>query len=286
MIQEWSQALRLGTLRGLEHPGQGMPVLALHGWLDNAASFIPLMECLGDSEHWVAVDLPGHGQSFHRPDGATYPFLDWLLDIDELVASLGWSEFAIVGHSMGAGIGALYAATRPNQVKRLMMLEGLGPLSNDENLTAEKLKNALSPRYRYQDRDRLKLFSTEEEAAERWAQGFSKVSIEAARLLASRGLERCGEQYRWSADTRLKTTSLSRLSELQVLDLLSAAQAVPKMLVSADAGMFQFASQKDGRIKALSSERHLEVSGGHHCHMDPESASMIHDAWTEFSQVY
>ena len=271
----------MGTLRGLEHVGDGMPVLALHGWLDNAASFIPLMRNLNSSEHWIALDLPGHGQSFHRPDGATYPFLDWLLDIEELVDAMGWERFAIVGHSMGAGIGALYAATRPERVGHLMMLEGLGPLSNEEDATAEKLQNALTPRYRHQDRERLKLFESEEEAAKRWAQGFSKVSIEAARLLTSRGLERIEEQFRWSADTRLKTTSLSRLSELQVLDLLRAAKDVPKLLVSADAGMFQFASKKDGRIRALSVARHLEVSGGHHCHMEPKTAEIIHRAWVE-----
>ena len=159
MMREWSLEVRLGELRGLEHRGEGRPVLALHGWLDNAASFIPLMRHLRKEEHWVALDLPGHGQSFHRPDGASYPFLDWLLDIDEVVETLGWSEFDIVGHSMGAGIGALYAATRPEKVKRLMMLEGLGPLSNDEEVTAEKLQEALTPRYRHEDRDRLKVFA-------------------------------------------------------------------------------------------------------------------------------
>ena len=39
-----------------------------------------------------------------------------------------------------------------------MMLEGLGPLSNDEEVTAEKLQEALTPRYRHEDRDRLKVF--------------------------------------------------------------------------------------------------------------------------------
>ena len=47
----------------------------LHGWLDNAGSFIPLMRHLRKEEHWVALDLPGHGQSFHRPDGASTRFL-------------------------------------------------------------------------------------------------------------------------------------------------------------------------------------------------------------------
>ena len=48
-------------------PGQqGKPLLiALHGWLDNGASFLPLAPYLADF-HLVCVDLPGHGHSDHK----------------------------------------------------------------------------------------------------------------------------------------------------------------------------------------------------------------------------
>ena len=52
-------------LAGLQWPGEGEPVLALHGWLDNAASFQPLAEPLGHP--LVALDFAGHGHSEHRP---------------------------------------------------------------------------------------------------------------------------------------------------------------------------------------------------------------------------
>ena len=68
-----------GQVSGLSFgPTEGMPVLALHGWLDNANSFHELAAYLPPTVRFVAVDLPGHGFSSHRPVGAKYTFVDWV----------------------------------------------------------------------------------------------------------------------------------------------------------------------------------------------------------------
>ena len=53
-------------------PEDGRPVIALHGWLDNANSFARLAPRL-EGLRVIALDMAGHGHSGHRPPGAGLP---------------------------------------------------------------------------------------------------------------------------------------------------------------------------------------------------------------------
>ena len=129
------------TLAALSWDGQGEPVLALHGWLDNAASFMPL------ATQWqrpmVALDFSGHGHSDHRPDGVVTHLVDHVRDVLAVADQLGWQRFTLVGHSMGAGIACLFAAALPERVSRLVLIEGLGPPTTPAEDVAKTLRKAL-----------------------------------------------------------------------------------------------------------------------------------------------
>lgn len=109
-------------------PPEGPKVLALHGWLDNAASFDTLAPLL-PGIRLVALDLAGHGLSQHRHPTAGYEFVEWVPDVLWAATALGWDRFAILGHSLGAGIAPLVAAAAPDRLDRLVLLDGLGPPS-------------------------------------------------------------------------------------------------------------------------------------------------------------
>ena len=103
------------------------PLLALHGWLDNAASFALIAPQLAEQFYVVALDLTGHGHSDCRSADATYQVYDDLPEIMAVVEQLGWQRFELMGHSRGATIAALFAASFPEYVNHLVLLDGVAP---------------------------------------------------------------------------------------------------------------------------------------------------------------
>ncbi|WP_290890037.1 alpha/beta fold hydrolase, partial [Arenimonas sp.] len=120
-----------GELAALRGGTAGGPrLLCLHGWLDNAASFLPLAPDLADFD-LVALDLPGHGASAHRAPGHDYAFADWIHDVLDALDGLGWDRADLLGHSMGGAIACAVAAAAPARVRRLALVEALGPVAGD-----------------------------------------------------------------------------------------------------------------------------------------------------------
>jgi len=122
------------------------PLLALHGWLDNAGSFAHLAPRLAARWRVIALDLPGHGHSSHLAAGASYHYVDYVQAVMAAADALELPRFSLLGHSLGAGIASLVAAARPERIKRLLLIEGLGPLGDDGTQTLERFRKALALR--------------------------------------------------------------------------------------------------------------------------------------------
>src|SRR5690606_37738655 len=130
----------------------GRPLLALHGWLDNAASFAPVAEVMQstgalDDIDLVAIDLAGHGHSQHRAPGAWYHFVDYGDDIDAVLDALQWTRCDLLGHSLGGAVASTFAAAAAERVERLLLIEALGPLPWRPGTAAEALVAARRDRH-------------------------------------------------------------------------------------------------------------------------------------------
>jgi pimeloyl-ACP methyl ester carboxylesterase len=134
------------TLAGF-HNGitKGRPVIALHGWLDNAASFSNICDHLALDRPFYAMELPGHGLSDHRPKSCSYQLLENIVDIAALVGALSPNDepVTLVGHSLGGIICSLYCASSPERVDRLVLLDSLGPMTDEVSSVLPQLRKAM-----------------------------------------------------------------------------------------------------------------------------------------------
>lgn len=153
--------LSLGHIELAAHlfgPEDGLPVIALHGWLDNANSFARLAPQL-KGLRLVALDLAGHGYSEHRPLGAGYALADYAHDVLRVAEQLGWPRFALLGHSLGAIISVQLAGALPDRVSHLALIDGVIPPTGAEQDAGERLGMALQAQLRL-DGKRKSVYAT------------------------------------------------------------------------------------------------------------------------------
>ncbi len=248
-------------------------VLCLHGWLDNAASFLPLAQHLTGLDLY-ALDFPGHGHSDHRPPGVRYTLTEYVLDLDAVLDTLGWETARFIGHSMGGGVSCLYAAALPERVDRIVLADGLGPHTVDVSKTASQLRASLE--WARRARRPLRRFDSIEAATRARENGFLEISSEAARVIVERAVRQAtkqdggedGAHYMWRTDPALKWDSPVLVSEAQILSCLEHVTA-PVLSFHAQPWTATRAREHMARRQAaLRQGIFRDVEGNHHFHMD------------------
>ncbi len=94
-------------------------IICLHGLGSTGMSFIELGELFKDKYHIISVDLPGHGgtNNIYNLD----QLLRWL---KESINSITTANYYLLGHSLGGWIALHYAATHPDKVNGVILLDG------------------------------------------------------------------------------------------------------------------------------------------------------------------
>lgn len=101
--------------------GQGPALVLLPGWPQTWWSFHKVMPELAKSYRVIAVDLRGMGGS-SRPAGG-YDKKTMAGDIRRLLERLGIERAGVVGHDIGAAVAFALAASHPEVVERIAMLD-------------------------------------------------------------------------------------------------------------------------------------------------------------------
>lgn len=244
------------------------PLLALHGWLDNAGSFARLAPLLTAHYHVIALDLPGHGCSDHLPAGASYHYLDYVRDVLAAVDALQLHRHVLLGHSLGAGIASLVAAAMPERIERLFLIEGLGPLGDDGSRTLPRFRDALtSPG----GGKRLRVFRDIQQAAQARSM-VSDLSAELARPIVERGVIETEGGWRWRSDPALTRPSATRLAESQVHALLEGITVPTALMLAQPATSYLPAEPMQARANCVPEITISHLAGGHHLHLEHPQA--------------
>jgi len=248
-------------------------VFALHGWLDNLATFEILAKHMPDIR-FIAVDSPGHGHSSHIKEDKAYHFIDGVYLIDDLIEHFGQKQANLLGHSMGGALATIYASVQPKRVKSLLLIEALGPVTTKEEKFPETLKNSITQRRALKDK-RKPFYKSFNLALEARAE-VSKISPELIKPLVERALtsiqhpsDKQTYGYTWRADSRLRSSSAMRMTEKQLRCLLPEITA-PTLLIEGKQGLLQLPEAKhiQARKPLVKNLTVQLMEGGHHLHLE------------------
>lgn len=253
------------SLRIRDRAGPEPTVVILHGFLEQSAAWDEVGRRLG--RRVVAPDHRGHGRSGHVGDGGWYHFWDYVGDLDQLVEHLG-GPVDLIGHSMGGTIACLYAGARPEMVRRLVLVEGLGP----PDASAEAIDRARRYLADRRDPPKHKPIQTLSEATERLRKFSPSLPEEEAERLAARLTARDADgQVSWTWDPLHRATAPVPFQAALFLRFLHQIQA-PVLLVDGSRSPWVLPDLAS-RMAALREVRRTIIDGaGHMVHHDAPDA--------------
>ncbi len=251
----------------------GLTVLLLHGFLDSGATWDLVAEPLARAGHEVlAPDLRGFGRSGHIGAGGYYHFPDYIGDVAALVDQIARPRLALVGHSMGGTVAAMFAGAMPDRIERLGLLEGLGTIHASPLAAVTRTRTWLADLRKLETWKRP--LASSEEAVERLARmhpAIPRDTIESrARLLIH--VDDAG-QLRWNYDPLHRTTSPMPFSLDAFKGFLQGIK-VPTLYVSGGETGWRVPDEKD-RLASIANVTHVDLAdAGHMMHWkDPEAVA-------------
>ena len=247
------------------------PLLLVHGGRDHCRNWDWVAEALRQDYHVIAPDLRGHGDS-QWMIGGSYGVPEFVYDIAQLLHQTKLTPVTIISHSLGGMISLQYSGIYPENVTRLVAIEGLGM---SPKMLAERA--AQSAQYRLQEwiGSLRKLsgraprrYPSQEEAFQRMQEENPHLSPSQARHLTLHGINQNEDgTYSWKFDNYVRAFPPFGISPAEVQELWSAITC-PTLLIR---GTESWASDpiKDGRAAHFRNARVVSVEGaGHWVHHD------------------
>ena len=124
MIEEKNIIVCGIATRYFVRPGNGTPIVFLHGWRSEGNVWLSIFPKIPDLFSLFAVDLPGFGKSDKPPKAFTVS--DYGEVIREFIEKLGFRSVCLVGHSFGGRVAIKLAAEQPGYISRVVLAGSAG----------------------------------------------------------------------------------------------------------------------------------------------------------------
>jgi len=247
------------------------PLVLVHGGQDHCRNWDWVAADLRRDYHVIAPDLRGHGDSAWATDG-NYTMAGYVADLAQLIHQQNLAPVTLIAHSLGGNIALRYAGIYPENVARLVAIEGLGPsprsqakreaLSIDarmrEWIDTRRTMSARTPRR----------YPSIEDALARMQEQNKHLSPAQARHLTEQGVNQNEDgTYSWKFDNYVRGWPPYDMTYGEV-EQLWARITCPTLLVY---GRESWASnpEADGRLKHFPNAKVTAFDGaGHWVHHD------------------
>jgi len=112
-------------LHMLEWSKEGVPLLLLHGFGNEAHIWDDFAPAIAPYYRTLALDHRGHGDSGWDPEGR-YAIDFYVDDVEAVTAQLGIERLVLIGHSLGGRVSTVFAGRHPERVAGLVLVD-IGP---------------------------------------------------------------------------------------------------------------------------------------------------------------
>ena len=247
------------------------PLVLVHGGRDHCRNWDWVAEDLRRDYHIIAPDLRGHGDSAWSTSG-DYSLNAFVYDLAQLIHQQHLAPCRIVAHSLGGSISLRYAGVFPENVLKLVAIEGLGPSAAQ---LAERAVRGPGERMRSWVAENRKLaariprrYATLEDAFHRMQTENSHLTEEQARYLTLHGaMQNEDGTYSWKFDNYVRSFTPADFTGEEMQQLWGNISC-PILFVN---GKESWASnpQTDGRMQYFQDARVVEFEqAGHWVHHD------------------
>jgi pimeloyl-ACP methyl ester carboxylesterase len=265
----FSQRLRLRYV-DWGNPG-APPLLLVHGGRDHCRNWDWVAAALRHEWHILAPDLRGHGDSQWSRSG-NYSMAAYLYDLAQLIHQQELAPVSILAHSLGGMIALRYAGIYPDNVRRLIAIEGLGAMPRP---MVERARRPIAERMQRWIAEQRALsgrlprrYPTLEDAFRRMQEANRHLSAEQALHLTQHGVNQNEDgTYSWKFDNYVRAEPPYGMTREDV-EALWGQIACPTLLVY---GKESWASnpEADGRIRHFKHARVVSFdNAGHWVHHD------------------